>query len=198
MTRNTLNVLIDAITALLALSMVLTGVMLRWVLPPGSGQQRTLWGLDRHAWGDIHWWLAVVLVGVVIVHVALHWRWVCTMAGRVFARKQGAPSKRASQLAGVTTGVVLALGLWGFVAIAGSSVQTQAGALPAHLTTRSMALRGSTTLGEAAQLLRVDVATLCTRLGVDPDLPPDQRLGRIAQDNGMRLSEIRRLALSEQ
>jgi hypothetical protein len=51
-----------------------TGVLTRYVLPPGSGHYATLWGLDRHGWGDIHCWVAVQLLGVLALHLVLHWR----------------------------------------------------------------------------------------------------------------------------
>jgi len=36
----------------------------------------TLWGLGRHDWGEIHLWLATVMIVLVVVHIWLHWGWV--------------------------------------------------------------------------------------------------------------------------
>ena len=46
-----------------------TGLVLHWVLPPGSGP-------SRHTWRDLHAWLALGFLGLVSLHLSLHWGWV--------------------------------------------------------------------------------------------------------------------------
>lgn len=197
MTRNMLNFIVDTIIAVLALSMVVTGLLLRWVLPPGSGQQRTLWGLDRHGWGDVHWWLALLLVGMVVLHLVLHWRWVCTMVARVCRRGSGAPSRRVSRVGGVAAGVVTALAMWAFVVVAERTTQSPPAAAVSHTRAAAPDLRGSTTLDEAAALLDVDLPTLRDRLSLPADVSANRRLGQIAQERNMRMSDLRALAVAE-
>ena len=79
MNRPRLNFLIDAVAFAAFAFLTTTGILTRYVLPPGSGRYATLWGLDRHGWGDIHFWVAVVLLGVLALHLVLHWRWVVCM-----------------------------------------------------------------------------------------------------------------------
>lgn len=122
MKRNTLNFLIDVVSALVLLGMVLTGLLMEFVLPPGSrGLQ--VWGLDRHGWGQVHFWLACVGLGLVLVHVALHWSWVCTTLSRLVLRRSGPGSawRRNSMGAGVLVAVTASLLL--FVLVAGRSVE---------------------------------------------------------------------------
>ncbi len=64
-----------------------TGLVVRWLLPRHSGGQLAIWGGDRHAWGDVHFYLAWLLAGLVIVHLILHWRWVCAVAGEFLRRR---------------------------------------------------------------------------------------------------------------
>lgn len=61
--RNTLNFLVDLITLLVMLGVVTTGLLLRWVLPPSSrgGAGRTLWSWGRHDFGDLHFYLVLVM-----------------------------------------------------------------------------------------------------------------------------------------
>ena len=84
MRRNTLNFITDAVTLLVMLAMIASGLLLRYVLPPGSrgGSGLSLWGWTRHDWGDLHFWLAASLAALLLVHVALHWSWVCTTVKR--------------------------------------------------------------------------------------------------------------------
>lgn len=53
----------------------LTGVLL-YVSPQGrrAGQREVLLGLTKSNWGDIHWWISLVAVGVTIVHVVVDWK----------------------------------------------------------------------------------------------------------------------------
>jgi len=84
MQHQILNFVIDAAALLVMLAMVATGFLLKWVLPPGSrgGHGMQLWGLTRHDWGDVHFWLAVALLLLALVHVALHWAWACALVAR--------------------------------------------------------------------------------------------------------------------
>ena len=40
-----------------------------------AGIGRTFWGLQRDVWSDLHAWIAVVITAIIIIHVAIHWRW---------------------------------------------------------------------------------------------------------------------------
>jgi hypothetical protein len=82
MTRNTVNYWINLTAGLCMVGMLYTGLILAFVLPPGSGQA-TLWGVRRHDWGDVHFWLSVGLVALMVVHLALHWAWVCATTSKL-------------------------------------------------------------------------------------------------------------------
>lgn len=196
MNRNWLNFAVDTITALLALAMVLTGMLMRWVLAAGSGRRGLLWGLSRHQWGDVHWWLSLALVGVALLHIALHWQWICSMMLRICRGSGVIQSRLASRAAGVVVAVALGLLLWGFVVLARSSVTVPVGGAtpPGRVQPIQVDIRGSTTLGQAAEMLNIDVATLCERLDLDPSTRPDINLGVLARNKGMTMSDLRRLA----
>lgn len=83
-----LNFVIDTAALLVMLAMVATGLLPKWIVPPGSrgGHGLQLWGLTRHDWGDVHFWLAVALLVLAVVHVALHWAWVCALVARWLGR----------------------------------------------------------------------------------------------------------------
>jgi hypothetical protein len=60
-----------------------SGFVLWLALPNGSGGGRGRGGFggesfifDRHTWLHIHDLFAVVLVLLIAVHVAMHWRWI--------------------------------------------------------------------------------------------------------------------------
>jgi len=82
MTRKTLNAVVDALAFAGFVLLAASGVLLRWSLPPGSGHRTTIWGLDRHDWGAVHFWIAVALLAVLVVHLLLHWKWIAAVASR--------------------------------------------------------------------------------------------------------------------
>ena len=69
-----------------------SGFVLWLVLPSGLGGGRGRGGgfstesfiFDRHTWLDIHDWAAVVLVVLIAVHVAMHWKWIMRTTRSLF------------------------------------------------------------------------------------------------------------------
>ncbi len=77
MNRLKMYLLIDTVALAAFLSMGATGIILRFILPPGSGRQGlTLLGLSRHEWGDIHFYAAAFFLAVVFIHLVVHWKWI--------------------------------------------------------------------------------------------------------------------------
>jgi hypothetical protein len=37
---------------------------------------RTYWGLQRNVWVDLHAWVAVAILGIILIHLVLNWNWV--------------------------------------------------------------------------------------------------------------------------
>lgn len=112
MNRTIANIVIDLIAALLFLGMIATGYLLRFPLPPGSNKSHSLWGLSRHQWGDVHFWISLGLLVVMLVHLALHWNWIVTVIGkRCHLLKTAQPSLCR---AAVWTVLVVTVGCLGF------------------------------------------------------------------------------------
>ena len=64
-----------------------------------------LWGMGRHAWGEVHFWIAMVLIAAVALHLFLHWGWVTAMIKGKTGPRRGLPVA----LAIVLTAAVLAI-----------------------------------------------------------------------------------------
>ena len=79
------NYIVFACLFLLALFQALSGFVLWFVLPRGSGggghgsaeitEHATFWW-ERAAWIDIHNWVAVALLSLLIIHLTLNWKWI--------------------------------------------------------------------------------------------------------------------------
>ena len=89
MRRATVNFIVDLISFVNLLGLAFTGLIMKYVLPPGSGgygrgfrggrgpgEIKYLWSMTRHEWGYIHFYLAVGFVTLMVVHIILHWDWI--------------------------------------------------------------------------------------------------------------------------
>ena len=73
--KHTQNVWIDILSFVCMILLTVTGILLKYKIPPGS-HKASLWGLSRHEWGDIHFWIALVVVITIAVHLLLHIPWI--------------------------------------------------------------------------------------------------------------------------
>ncbi|MFC1875283.1 DUF4405 domain-containing protein [Chloroflexota bacterium] len=66
---------------------VFSGCVIWLILPRGAddyvemiaGIGRTFWWLQRDVWSDLHAWVAAINLALVVLHIALHWRWIVSM-----------------------------------------------------------------------------------------------------------------------
>lgn len=209
MKRNTVNFVIDAIGYAGFVFLATTGVLIRYVLPPGSGHHTTLWGLDRHEWGGVHFWIAVVFLAVLALHVILHWRWiVCVIRGRP---REGSGMRLGLGLVGALAIVAVALAplggpveraapSGGRAAVHGADGAYDGGdrAGGEHAASGhgegEHAVRGRMSLREVAQATGVPVADLIRRLGLPPDAPRDVGVARLGREHGFTVDDVRRAA----
>jgi len=86
------NMIINALSLLAFMSMISTGLIMRFILPPGSGRTDRLFsgshyggvltycGWSRHEWGEIHFWIALFFLILLVFHLVLHWSWIHAVA----------------------------------------------------------------------------------------------------------------------
>ncbi len=90
MSRNKMNFIVDSASLLVLLALAFTGFIMKCMLPPGTGGRgrifhggsepgvrvRELWSMTRHEWGDIHFYLSVIFIVLMVVHILMHWKWI--------------------------------------------------------------------------------------------------------------------------
>lgn len=87
MTKAQWNFYIDILMFLCMAAISGIGFLMKYVLLPGKeawamyGKKVELsWlGLDRHAWGAIHLYLAFLLLGLLVLHIILHWQLIVNL-----------------------------------------------------------------------------------------------------------------------
>lgn len=91
MKRSTLNFILNAIMFLFMSALAGTGFLIKYALISGQeswavyGTKVDLffWGMDRHEWGYIHLILGYILLGLVILHIVLHWKMITAVYNRI-------------------------------------------------------------------------------------------------------------------
>lgn len=78
LSRSAINFLLDSLLLCLFCGIVITTCILRFVFPPvAEVAESTLWGLSFGDWANVQ----VAIVGLfglsVVLHLVLHWTWVC-------------------------------------------------------------------------------------------------------------------------
>lgn len=176
MRRSLLNYFVDAGTALLILALAVTGLLLEFVLPPGTSGRRggaawTLWDRTRHDWGEIHFYIACGLGVLLVVHVALHWTWVCALTRRIVTLRVASVGRTRGRDA------VYGIAFLGSVSALVGGLLWLAGA---NVAVRYLPKGGGRSAGELRRALHLPETTL-----------PDERLGRLCRRYGMSMSDVR-------
>jgi len=90
------NFIIDAIMFVLMGFLAGIGLLIKYVLV--SGEERWIQygrnvdirflGLDRHQWGDIHLYVGIALIILLVLHVVLHWKMIVCLYKRIIGNRK--------------------------------------------------------------------------------------------------------------
>ena len=90
-----INYYVDIIIAISFLLVALSGIILFFA---GSGgyqggrnprHAQEVLGISRLLWKDLHDWGGIVMMGGVLLHLVLHWKWIVCMTRNLFKRRAG-------------------------------------------------------------------------------------------------------------
>jgi hypothetical protein len=71
MTKFSLVKIVDLLSFIFLVFMISTGLLLYAVLPPRS-RGAEVWGMTRHDWGDLHFYISLIFLGFMSLHLILH------------------------------------------------------------------------------------------------------------------------------
>ena len=178
--------LVDLVAFICFVFLTSTGVIMAFLLPPGSGKHSTIWNMDRHQWGDIHFWLAVVFLTILAFHLFMHWKWIWVVWK---GRAEGGHRNR------------ILLGFVGLLAIITLSVApiitsvetTGKRAGDNHKDNETVQVFGSMTLAEVSGINGVPVDYLLDALDLPAETDPNQKMAQIRQQHGISMQEVRNI-----
>ena len=92
--RSMVNFWLDLVLLVTFVGLLWTSVIVRFVFPPAiTAENWTLWGWNVDQWINLQFNLVAFFTFLVVVHLMLHWNWVCgIIASRFLARTDGRKS----------------------------------------------------------------------------------------------------------
>ena len=107
-----INFWLDALLMVAFVALSITAVIVQFVFPPGvTAKGWLLWGMDFGQWCSIQFSILAVLGFGVVVHVMLHWQWVCGVVVRKLLHRKELPDDGIRTIYGV--GLLIGLLLTG-------------------------------------------------------------------------------------
>ena len=89
MTRTDWKYLVDTLLFLCIVGIAFIGLLLGLVIPKGpkaAESAKYFLGLHRHQWGNIHFYLSLAFIILVIIHIVLSWSWIKGKARQAFKK----------------------------------------------------------------------------------------------------------------
>jgi len=126
MSRTFVNFLLDAVLLATFAVLIWSSMVVRFVFPPGPDAKGWfLWGLAYDHWETIQFAMVAALALGILIHVMLHWSWVCGVLATRLARDKKAKIDDGTQtLYGV--GLLIAIFNLLGLAVAAAALSIQA------------------------------------------------------------------------
>lgn len=112
MSRTLLNFWLDLMLGVSFLAGLFVTAILRVVFPVATkSDDWSLWGLSYDRWFDLQFTMFCIVAATTLVHVMLHWNWVCGVIASRFSRTEEGKKKRIDTGVQTLYGVALLAGL---------------------------------------------------------------------------------------
>lgn len=187
MKRAQINFMIDTVAFAGFVFLTTTGVLLRYLLPPGSGRFATLLGLDRHEWGTIHFWVSIIFFAVLALHLILHWRWI---VGLLSGHKQeGSGLRLGLGLLGALTLIALALA----PLVAPVEISDAPGMHNRPSQSETSTINGSMSLHDLERATGVPSDYMLEQLNIPKSTDRNRKLGQLRRQYGFSIATVRKI-----
>lgn len=88
--KTDVNLCLDAVLLTVFLTLCWSSVVVRYVFPSALRMEGwSLWGLDYLTWTDIQFGCLCLMASCVLLHVMLHWPWVCGVIANWRRKRRG-------------------------------------------------------------------------------------------------------------
>jgi hypothetical protein len=108
LSMSVINFWIDALILVLLTTVGWISAMLQVTFPaPTTADGWTLWGLDYNQWRDLQFGALCLFALGILLHVMMHWNWVCSVIAAQILRVRQRPDEGMQTIYGVGTLILL-------------------------------------------------------------------------------------------
>ncbi len=196
MKRTDWKYLVDTFLFICVVGIALIGLLMALVLPKGPGVQESakyFLSLHRHQWGNIHFYLSLAFVVLVIIHLILSWSWIEGKARQLFKQ-----SWAAMLILTVIVSLVVLFVFWTFyprVPGAYEDYGVRAGRQAKAETFRedpsSIPIQGQMTLRDVEKATGVPAGKVAEAMGLPAGVSLDETLGQLRKKFSFVLQDVR-------
>ena len=106
-------------------SLAITSVIVQFVFPPGVATRGwVLWGMSYGQWCSLQFGLLSILGFGILIHVMLHWTWVCGVIARQVMGQRKLPDNGIRTIYGVGLLIILLVSGAAVIGLAMLTIQT--------------------------------------------------------------------------
>lgn len=224
MEKKKMHAIIDTLAFICFVFITATGLLMHYILPPGSGHFMELLGMDRHEWGQVHFWVSVAFLAILALHLVLHWKWIYYM---IKGKPTETPAYRMA-LSILALIALLTLAVSPFLipveksdqdkphknrmetmvtpaqdSVSEAVASDHAAETPKesaeapeqkHAGGEFLSIKGSMSLSEFTMATGISYQALLEELGLPASTSPDERLGRLGKQHGFTMDDVRSAA----
>jgi hypothetical protein len=193
--------LVDTFLFICMFGIASIGILMAFFLGEGPTvreSEKYFLGLHRHQWGDIHLYLSVAFIILIIFHLMLAWSWIRGKTQTLFKKRW-----RTSIAFTVIVSVLVVIVFWALMpkhSLIYENYGRRAGTISqGRLSPEEfiyerqgyLTITGNMTLAEVEKFTGIPAKTLAEKLGLPPKTSPEETLGLLRKRYGFSLLEAR-------
>lgn len=200
--KSKVNFVIDTLMFLCGISIVGIGLLMRFALIPGK-DRLAIYGrdvdllsfkMDRHEWGTIHLVIGFIFLGLLLLHIILHWKMIVNMYQRLIG------SRIARKI--ITSIFMISCVIWltfslmvkpEVIELERGEGRHVAGLDYIEETGSSIEVKGYMMLIDVAEKYNVPIDDLKKHIGIPQSTSSKAKLGQLRQRYGFRMSDFEKI-----
>lgn len=200
--------LVDTLLFICMFGIALIGIFLGFIIPEGPSAQpssKYFLNLHRHQWGNIHLYLSLTFICLVIIHLTLDWKWIKTKAVKIFKERW-----KTALISTALVSIFVVFLFWIFYPkepggyeeygrgegrgagrtysqVIDSAQKEDLGAQDQSTVT----ITGTMTLLDLEKATRIPVSQIAKAIGLPSNVSEKETLGRLRKKYGFTMIELR-------
>jgi len=207
--KSKVNFVIDALMFLCLMAIAGIGFLMKFVLIPGKERwikygrnvDLSLLGMDRHEWGTIHLVIGFILLGLLVLHIILHWKMILGIYHRLIGSRKARRIISSVFIIACVTLVILPFIVNPEVQELGRGegrvehgyVEETEETIEHPENKSSIEVRGYMTLIEVAEKYNVPTEYLKKHLDIPKSTSDEERLSWLRKRHGFTMRDVKRI-----